>query len=109
MTQQLSAFVSELKKSASDINLLTKDERAGLMQRAANTIRDLREQTSILGPVPANDNSDDPLDVVTELREMARLVFAFKPEEIAERLTNAAEIIAIGQRLLDERASRQAR
>jgi len=99
------AFISELILAANEIELVTKPERANLMQRAAVTIADLREQTSILGPVPANDNSDDPLDVVVELREMARLVFMFKPEEIAERLTNAAEIIEIGQRLLDQRAA----
>lgn len=108
-TAAAAAFISELILAANEIDRLTKDERAGLMRRAANTIRDLREQTSILGPVPANDNSNDPMDVVVELREMARLVYLFKPEEIAERLTNAAEIIAIGQRLLDERSARQAR
>jgi len=94
------AFISELIRAANEIDLVIKPERAKLMQRAAVTISDLREQTSILGPVPANDNSNDPMDAVVELREMARLIDLFTPAEVADRLLNAAEIIEIGQRLL---------
>ncbi|MBS9720147.1 hypothetical protein JYU29_05535 [Tianweitania sp. BSSL-BM11] len=81
------------------IDKLTKYERASLLRRAANTIRDQCE--AILGiDLAANDNSKDPCDVVGELHDMARLIYCFTPREVAMKLAEAAGVIQIGMTVL---------
>lgn len=82
-------FLPELIRDANEVERLTMPERAALMVRAANTIRDYRDQIAFSG-TPANDH---PGDLVHELREMARLNVLFSAEEVAGKLLEAAEMI----------------
>ena len=86
-----SAFISELIRAANEVGRLTKPERAGLLQRAAATIRDYRDQINY-SDTPANDRGG-PDDIVYCLNEMARLIESFSTQEVAETLMEAVEVI----------------
>jgi hypothetical protein len=88
----MNASISELIRAANEIDQLTKEERVGLLQRAAATIADMREQIAIS---EAAANYSNPLDIAIELREMARLIFMFRPNEIAQKMLEGAETIRI--------------
>jgi acyl-CoA reductase-like NAD-dependent aldehyde dehydrogenase len=91
------AVVSELIRAANEAPKLTKPERARLLERAAATIADYRDEISFSG-TPANDH---PGDIVRELRDVARLIDLFSAEEIARKLLDAAEIIKVCRVLLE--------
>ncbi|HEV7433579.1 MAG TPA: hypothetical protein VGO22_01710 [Pseudorhizobium sp.] len=92
-----SAFISELIKAANQVESLTKPERARLMERAARTIQEQRDQITFI-EAPANDNGlDDP---VLELREMARLIDIFSATTISSKMMQAVQIIIAGEALL---------
>ncbi|MEO9341047.1 hypothetical protein ABFT80_27025 [Mesorhizobium sp. SB112] len=48
MTDSTQQFISELRRAVNEIDLLTKPERAGLLRRAAVTIRDYQDQINNL-------------------------------------------------------------
>lgn len=98
MTDSLAPFISELIRAANEVDRLTKRERAGLLNRAALTIREYREQIAFSG-TPANDGHEG--DIVVDLREMARLIDVFSADEVAEQLLEAVSVIKAGRALLE--------
>ncbi|WP_428832936.1 hypothetical protein, partial [Pseudaminobacter soli (ex Li et al. 2025)] len=95
MTDSSDAFVSELLRAANEVERLTASERARLLQRAAATIRDCRDE--IGSPV------GDLEDVVYCLNEAANLVDESTDAEVAETLVEAIGAIQAAQTLLMER------
>jgi division protein CdvB (Snf7/Vps24/ESCRT-III family) len=82
------AFISELIRAANEIDRLTKDERARLLERAANTLRDLRE----IAQLPQEQATQD---AVLELREMARLIDLFSAAEVATTMKGSVALIIV--------------
>ena len=91
------AFVFELIRAANETDRLTKPERARLLERAANTIRDYRDEIAISG-APANSQ---PGDIEHELREVARLIDMFTAEEVSAQILEAARVIKDLRVILD--------
>lgn len=91
------AFVTELIRAANEADRLTKPERAMLLLRAANTIRDYRDEIALNG-APANSQ---PGDIEHELREVARLIPMFTADEVSQQLLGAADVIKTLRILLD--------
>jgi hypothetical protein len=92
-----SAFVSELLRSANEVDRLTKPDQARLLERAAATIREYQEQINY------PETPDEGEDIVYCLSEMARLIGSFANDEVAETILEAAETINQCQMLLEAR------
>ncbi|HEV7417361.1 MAG TPA: hypothetical protein VGN98_14490 [Tianweitania sediminis] len=93
-----SAFISELIRAANEVERLTRPERQRLLERAAATIEDLREQFGYIGAPVRNSTGD----VVQVLRAMARVPTAYDAREVTDILLDAAKIIRELQRMSDE-------
>lgn len=92
------AFIRELLEASSDMERITKPERARLLERAAATIADLREHAQY-PPAAANDDGGS----VKEMREMARLIALFSAEEVSVTIRNAAALIAAAQMIVERK------
>ncbi|WP_106727345.1 hypothetical protein, partial [Pseudaminobacter soli (ex Li et al. 2025)] len=101
MTDSSDAFVSELLRAANEVARLTVSERARLLQRAAATIRDCRDE--IGSPETPADDIGDLEDIVYCLNEAANLVDESTDAEVAETLVEAIGAIQAAQTLLMER------
>lgn len=100
MADRGALFVSELIRAANETDRLTKSERAGLLQRAAATLRDYRYQINY-SETPANDGG--PNDAAHEWSEMARLIDLFSAEEVSAMLLDAVGTIKAARALLEEK------
>jgi len=100
MADSGAAFVSELICAANETDQLTKPERAGLLRRAAATLREYRYQINY-SETPANDGG--PNDAAHEWSEMARLIDLFSVEEVSAALLDAVGTIKAARVLLEEK------
>ena len=99
MTEVVSFFISELIRAANEISKMTPAETARLLQRAAASIQEYREQiTSSYSP--ANDAGEG--DIVFELTVMATSIDLFAPEKVSEMLLEAAEEIKACKVLIEK-------
>jgi hypothetical protein len=94
------AFISELARAANEIAKLTPTETTRLMQRAAASIRDYRDEIAFSG-TPANDTGQG--DIVFELNAMASAVDLFSPDKVSAMLLEAGAVIKACKILLDEK------
>lgn len=101
MTGSTQRFISELIHAANEAGRLTKLEQANLLQRAAATIDNLRDEINY-SETPANDRGT-PDDIVFCLNEMAGNVERSPPDHVADALLEAVEVIKAGRVLLDEK------
>lgn len=99
MADTAATFISELVRAANETERLTGPERAAILLRAANTIRDYRDEIDF-SDTPANDRGG-PDDIVFCLHEMARLIDLFSAKEVEETLIEAAGVIRTAKILLD--------
>jgi acyl-CoA reductase-like NAD-dependent aldehyde dehydrogenase len=97
---ETAAFISELIRAANEVPKLTMAERARLLQRAAATIRDYRDEINY-SETPANDENQE--DVVYFLNEAACFVDDFSDTEFAETILEAIAVIQAAQILLEEK------
>lgn len=88
-------FVTELWRAANEVEKLTMFERRRLLERAAYTIRDMRAAINFSGRPKKSG------DVVERFEAMARDVALVPAEEIAQALSEAAEMIRTLKILLD--------
>ena len=100
MTDSTQQFISMLIRAANEVERLTKPERARLLERAAATIRDYREQINY-SQTPANDTGPD--DIVYCLNEAAKMIEEFSDVEVAEMVLEAIGVIQAAQILLAEK------
>ena len=89
MPELVAAFISELIRAANEVDRLSKPERAGLLKRAAATIRDYREQ---VGGEPQAEG-----DIVEDLRSMAETIDLHGPKEVAAVMLDAVAAIKAGR------------
>jgi len=94
--------VSELIGAAHGKSKLTPTETARLLQRAADRIRDYREQIASVSL--ANDLGHG--DIVFDLTAMASAIDLFPPQRISAMLVEAAEVLEAAKLLLKEKRSR---
>lgn len=80
------AFVSELIRAANEVEKLTPHEMSRLLDRAVDTIRDMREQTGRVGIRRAKD-------VLIDLQVASSRARDLSPEDARDSLLDAAEII----------------
>ncbi|MBA8910840.1 hypothetical protein [Aminobacter ciceronei] len=100
MTEAVSFFISELIRAANEISKMTPAEAARLLQRAAASIREYRQQiTSSYSPT----NDAGQVDIVFELTVMAASIQLFPPEKVSEMFLEAAEEIKACKVLIGER------
>ncbi|MCX8572984.1 hypothetical protein [Aminobacter sp. MET-1] len=85
-----SNFISDLLRAANEISKLTRPEMARLLLRAANTIRDYREQIALSGGA-THDLSQD--DIVFELNAMASAIDIFPAEKVSAMLLEAVQVM----------------
>jgi hypothetical protein len=85
MTGTVAAFIAELIRAANETKQVTETERASLLRRAANTIRDYRIEIDY-SDTPANDRGG-PDDIVYCLNEMARQIDQFSATEVQRRFS----------------------
>ncbi|MDH6231057.1 acyl-CoA reductase-like NAD-dependent aldehyde dehydrogenase [Mesorhizobium soli] len=95
------AFISELIRAANEVPNVTMAERARLLQRAAATIREYRDEINY-SETPANDSGSQE-DVVYFLNEAANFVDEFSDSEFAETILEAIAVIRAAQILLEEK------
>ncbi|WP_018428250.1 hypothetical protein [Hoeflea sp. 108] len=95
-----SYFISELIRTANEISKLTRPEMARMLQRAANTIRDYREQIAFSGG-PAHDLTQD--DIVFELNAMASAIDLFPAEKVSAMLLEAVEVMKACKAQIEEK------
>lgn len=93
------AFISELIRDANEIHRLSMPERCRMLQRAAATIRDYREQIAF-SDAPANDT---PGDIASDLAAMGQTPEAFTAGEISKKLLHAADTIKTLRVLMEEK------
>lgn len=94
------AFISELIRAANEVERLTPRERSSLLQRAARTIRDMREEVALSG-APANDGG--PGEMVHELIELSERVHEIGSDNVALALLDAAADMKALGKLAEER------
>jgi hypothetical protein len=87
-TSSTQLFVSELIRAANEVPELTREETVRLLQRAAATILDFREQLS-----PGNESATGMVNIEFELTVMAASIDLFSPEKISALLLEAAGVI----------------
>lgn len=98
-----SNFISELIRTANEISKLTRPEMARLLQRAANTIRDYREQIASSGSLTHDAGQDD---IVFELNAMASAIDLFPADKVSAMLLRSVEVMkACRAQIEDERRS----
>ncbi|MBE1206233.1 hypothetical protein [Aminobacter carboxidus] len=85
-----SSFIIELTYAADKASTLTPNETARLLQQAAATIRNYRQQVGH-SETPANDCSQG--DIVFDLLAMASAVELFSPQKVSALLQEAASTI----------------
>lgn len=95
----VATFISELLRAANETTQVTEEERASLLRRAANTIRDYRDEIDY-SDAPANDRGG-PDDIVYCLTEMASRIDEFSETEVSETLVEAIGVIQDARALLD--------
>lgn len=100
MTSTVPAFISELIRAANETQRLSQFERGRLMERAAATIRDYREQIAY-SDSPANDTG--PGDIASDLASMGRTPEVFTAAEVSAKLLEAVEVIKTLRVLMDEK------
>lgn len=100
MTDCVPAFITELIRAANETQRLNYFERSRLMERAAATIRDYREQIAY-SDSPANDTG--PGDIAFDLAGMGRNAEVFTAAEVSAKLLEAVEVIKTLRVLLDEK------
>lgn len=93
------AFISELIRAVNETQRLDPFERGRLIERAAATIRDYREQIAY-SDAPANDTG--PGDIAYDLADMARAPDVFTAAEVSAKLLEAVEVIKTLRMLLEE-------
>jgi len=98
MTDPVALFISELIRAANETEKLTKPERATLLERAAATLRELRNEIDY-SETPANDGG--PNDAPHRWTEMAKLIYLFSVGEVSEELLDAADLIKTARMLRD--------
>ena len=106
ITNCVSGFVSELIRAGNETEQLGAAECARLLQRAACTIRDYRDDINASDAMPFDGTPDD---IVYCLERMAERVDDFAIHEIAEALLEAAEAIKVGRILVDAKQEMKAR
>lgn len=94
------SFISELIRAANETSKLTLSETARLLQRAAATIRDYREQIAYSDSI-ANDPSQG--DIVFELTIMAASIDLLPPEKVSAKILEAAAVMKACKALLDKK------
>jgi hypothetical protein len=92
-------FISELIRAANAVNKLMNLERAHLLQRAAGSIRHIRDLIGFSGEPAAEEGTPD--DIVFCLHEMARTIEWFPPAHVSEAMLEAVETMKAGRVLLD--------
>jgi hypothetical protein len=100
-----SGFVSELIRAGNETEQLGTTECARLLQRAACTIRDYRDEIDALDAMAFNGTPDD---IVYCLERMADRVEEFAVHEIAEALLEAAEAVKAGRILVEAKQAMEA-
>lgn len=100
MTDSVPAFISELIRAANETQRLSMFERGRLMERAAATIRDYREQIAY-SDSPANDTG--PGDIASDLASMGRTPEVFTAAEVSAKLLEAVEVIKTLRALMEEK------
>ncbi|MCO6389245.1 hypothetical protein [Aliihoeflea sp. 40Bstr573] len=106
ITNYASGFVSELIRAGNETEQLGTAERARLLQRAACTIRDYRDDINASDAMAFDGTPDD---IVYCLEHMAERVDDFAVHEIAEALLEAAEAVKVGRILVDAKQEMKAR
>lgn len=94
------AFISELIRAANETQRLSRFERGRLMERAAATIRDNREQIAY-SDAPANDTG--PGHIASDLASLGRTPEVFSAAEVSVKLLEAVEAIKTLRMLLEEK------
>jgi hypothetical protein len=89
MSELVAAFISELIRAANEIDRVRMSERARLLERAAATIRDFREQLGAEPPAEA--------DIVEDLRSMAETIDLHGAKEVAAMILEAVAAIKAGR------------
>jgi hypothetical protein len=87
-------FIAELIRAANEADKLNPFEIKRLLNRSVATIRDMREQTGILGTSRARD-------VVIDLQVAAARADTLPEDEIRDNLLDAADIIRTLKIVLD--------
>lgn len=100
MTDSTQGFISELIRAANETQRLSQFERGRLMERAAATIRDYREQIAY-SDSPANDTG--PGDIASDLASMGRTPEVFTAAEVSAKLLEAVEVIKTLRVLMEEK------
>lgn len=100
MTDSTQGFISELIRAANETQRLSMFERGRLMERAAATIRDYREQIAY-SDSPANDTG--PGDIASDLVSMGRTPEVFTAAEVSAKLLEAVEVIKTLRVLMEEK------
>lgn len=100
MTDSVPAFISELIRAANETQRLSQFERGRLMERAAATIRDYREQIAY-SDAPANDTG--PGDIASDLASMGRTPEVFTAAEVSAKLLEAVDVIKTLRVLMEEK------
>lgn len=100
MTDSTQGFISELIRAANETQRLSQFERGRLMERAAATIRDYREQIAY-SDSPANDTG--PGDIASDLASMGRTPEVFTAAEVSAKLLEAVEVIKTLRVLAEEK------
>lgn len=90
MADTIPTFISELIRAANETQRLSQFERGRLMERAAATIRDYREQIAY-SDAPANDTG--PGDIASDLASMGRTPEVFTAAEVSAKMLEAVEVI----------------
>ncbi|MCO6387479.1 hypothetical protein [Aliihoeflea sp. 40Bstr573] len=106
ITNYASGFVSELIRAGNETEQLRTAECARLLQRAACTIRDYRDEIDVPDAMAFDGTPDD---IVYCLENMAERVEEFAVHEIAEALLEAAEAVKVGHILADAKQEMEAR
>ncbi|PSJ56252.1 hypothetical protein [Pseudaminobacter soli (ex Li et al. 2025)] len=101
MSDHTATFILELMRAANEVPKLTMAARAHLLQRAAATIRDYRDEISP-SETPANGTANQE-DVVYFLNEAAGFVDDFSDTEFEETILEAIAVIEAAQILLAEK------
>ena len=96
----MSPFISELIRAANETARLSQLERGQLLERAAATIRDYREQIAC-SDAPANDTG--PGDIASDLASMGRTPEVFTAAEVSTKLLEAVEVIKTLRVLMEEK------
>lgn len=93
-------FITELVRAANEVNRITQFERRRLLERAAVTIGDLRDQTGM-------PSSRTGADALIDLQTTAVAIASRSDEQVKSALLTAADMIRSLRILLDTRTKGQ--